>query len=97
MLSFFTSLYFPRKIAENVSGFIPILLHMAYNLSGMALSVIPEDASVVVILLFVISIAVVGLMYRQILKVTADIPKMEESTLLDVENKFVSESTEAAE
>lgn len=55
-----------------------ILLHMAYNLSGMALSLIPEDASVVVLVLFVASIVVAVLMYKQIMKVTAGIPKLEE-------------------
>lgn len=71
-----------------------ILLHMAYNISGMGISLIPEDASVIVIILFVISIVVVGLVYKQIVKVTADIPKMEENVLLEEENKYVLEGAD---
>lgn len=55
-----------------------IVLHMAYNLSGMALSLIPEEAGVVVLILFAISIAGVVLAYKVIQKITADIPEIEE-------------------
>ena len=47
-----------------------------------------------VIILFVISIVVVGLAYKQIVKVTADIPKMEEKVLLEEENKYVLEGAD---
>lgn len=51
-----------------------IVLHMAYNLSGMALGLIPEDAGVLVLILFVVSIAMAVFMHKQIVKVTEDIP-----------------------
>ena len=70
-----------------------ILLHMAYNLSGMAMSLIPEDASVMVLILFVVSIAVAVLMYKQIVKVTEDIPKVENV----VTQSIVSEEMEMLE
>ena len=70
-----------------------ILLHMAYNLSGMAMSLIPEDASVMVLILFVVSIAVAVLMYKQIVKVTEDIPKVENV----VTQSIVSEEMEVLE
>lgn len=55
-----------------------IVLHMAYNISGMGLSMIPEEAGMVIWVLFALSIvgAVVG--YRLALKVSEDIPKVEE-------------------
>ena len=56
-----------------------IVLHMAYNLSGMALSLIPEDASVVVWVLFAISVVAVFFMYKLIVKMTEDIPKLEDA------------------
>ena len=73
-----------------------ILLHMAYNLSGMAMSLIPEDAGVVVIILFVVSIVVAILMYKQIVKVTEDIPRLEESVLVEAKEAqaFTSENAE---
>ena len=73
-----------------------ILLHMAYNLSGMALSLIPEDAGVVVIILLVVSIVVAVLMYKQIVKVTEDIPRLEESVLVEAQEAqaFTSENAE---
>jgi len=55
-----------------------IVLHMAYNLSGMALSLIPEEAGALVLILCVVSIAGVVLAYKMIVKVTIDIPRMEE-------------------
>ena len=55
-----------------------IVLHMAYNLSGMALSLIPEEAGAIILILFVVSIAGVGFAYKLIRKITADIPRMEE-------------------
>lgn len=51
-----------------------IVLHMAYNLSGMALGLIPEDAGVLVLILLVVSIAMAVFMHKQIVKVTEDIP-----------------------
>lgn len=73
-----------------------ILLHMAYNLSGMAMSLIPEDAGVVVIILLVVSIVVAVLMYKQIVKVTEDIPRLEESVLVEAKEAqaFTSENAE---
>lgn len=73
-----------------------ILLHMAYNLSGMAMSLIPEDAGVVVIILLVVSIVVAVLMYKQIVKVTEDIPRLEESVLVEAQEAqaFTSENAE---
>lgn len=53
-----------------------ILLHMAYNLSGMALSYIPQEAGGVVLVLFVVGIVVAVLMYKQVVKITEDIPKV---------------------
>ena len=58
-----------------------ILLHMAYNLSGMALSLIPEDAGAVVWVLFVASIVFAVVAYRMIQKVAAELPGMEEETV----------------
>ena len=76
-----------------------ILLHMAYNLSGMAMSYIPEDASVIVIVLFAVSIVVAVFTYKQIVKVTADIPKCEESVLTETDDTqgFISENVENTE
>lgn len=58
-----------------------IILHMAYNLSGMGMSLIPEEASVVVWILFAVSLVVVFFMYKQVVKVTEDIPKYKEAEL----------------
>lgn len=55
-----------------------IVLHMAYNLSGMALALIPEDAAVVVWVLFALGIVGAYFMYKMIVKITADIPRIEE-------------------
>lgn len=56
-----------------------IVLHMAYNLSGMALSLIPEDAAVVVWILFAVSIVGAFFAYKMIVKITVDIPRIEET------------------
>lgn len=56
-----------------------ILLHLAYNLSGMALSLIPEEAEVVVWILFAASIAGAFFAYKMIVKITAEIPRVEEA------------------
>lgn len=54
-----------------------IVLHMAYNLSGMALSLIPQEAGVVVLVLFVLSIAGAILAYKMTVKITVEIPRIE--------------------
>ncbi len=59
-----------------------ILLHMAYNLVGMLLSYLPEEASVVVIVLFVISIVVAVLSYKMVNKATEGIEKIEETPVV---------------
>ena len=43
-----------------------ILLHMAYNLSGMALSLIPEEAGILVLVLFVAAFVGVKFAYKRI-------------------------------
>ena len=43
-----------------------ILLHLAYNLSGMALSLIPEEAGMIVLVLFAAAIVGVRFVYRKI-------------------------------
>lgn len=60
-----------------------IVLHMAYNLAGMALSLIPEDASVVVWVLFAVSIVGAFFAYKMIVKVTAEIPKIDETETVE--------------
>ena len=55
-----------------------ILLHLGYNLSGMLMSFIPEEAGVLVLVLFVVSIFAVVVMYKRIVEVTQDIPKIGE-------------------
>lgn len=60
-----------------------IVLHMAYNLSGMALSLIPEEAGILIMILFVISITGVVFAYKMIEKVTVDIPSMEEVPVVE--------------
>jgi len=55
-----------------------IVLHMAYNLSGMALSLIPEEAAIVIWILFALGIVGAYFMYKVIVKITADIPRIEE-------------------
>lgn len=59
-----------------------IVLHMAYNLSGMALSLIPEDAAVVVWILFAVSIVGAFFAYKMIVKITVDIPRIEETPIV---------------
>lgn len=72
-----------------------IVLHMAYNLSGMALSLIPEEAGIVVLILFAISIAGVILAYKMIVKVTADIPKMEK--VVEIEAVLLEDGLDVGE
>ncbi|MBR5566311.1 MAG: CPBP family intramembrane metalloprotease [Roseburia sp.] len=60
-----------------------IVLHMVYNLSGMALSLIPEEAGILIMILFVISIAGVVFAYKMIEKVTVDISSMEEVPVVE--------------
>ena len=43
-----------------------ILLHLAYNLSGMALSLIPEEAGMSVLVLFATAVVGVRFVYRKI-------------------------------
>jgi len=43
-----------------------ILLHLAYNLSGMALSLIPEEAGIIILVLFAAAIVGVRFAYRKI-------------------------------
>ena len=84
-----------------------IVLHMAYNLAGMGMSFIPEEASVVIWILFVAGIVAAVFMYKEVVKVTADIPKVEEvdavelplQNISDVEEEITDskESTENAE
>lgn len=59
-----------------------IVLHMAYNLSGMALSLIPEDAAVVVWILFAVSIVGAFFAYKMIVNITVDIPRIEETPIV---------------
>ena len=60
-----------------------IVLHMAYNLSGMALSVVPEDAAVVIWVLFAACIVGTYFAYKMIVKITAEIPKLEEAAVVE--------------
>ncbi len=55
-----------------------IVLHMAYNLSGMALSLVPEEAEMVIWVLLALAVVGAYFAYKMIVKVTADIPKVEE-------------------
>lgn len=78
-----------------------ITLHMAYNLSGMALSLIPEEAAVVVWILFALGIVGVYFSYKIIVKITAEIPRMEDIPAFEVveevpatEETVVEEGTE---
>ena len=75
-----------------------IVLHMAYNLSGMALSLIPEEAGVLVLGLFAISIAGVVFAYKMIVQIVAEIPQIGEAPLLGdvavVKETVVVEGTE---
>ena len=78
-----------------------IVFHMAYNLSGMALSLVPEEAEVVVWVLFALGAVGAYFMYKMIVKVTADIPKMEEAVPaveeVAAEEAPVTEAVEAME
>ena len=74
-----------------------IVLHMAYNLSGMALSLIPEDAAVVIWILFVVSIVLAYFAYKMIVKITAEIPKIEEAEVAQEEVPVEETVTETAE
>ncbi len=49
-----------------------IVLHMAYNLSGMALSLIPANAVIAIWVLFIISAVGVYVTYHMITKMTAE-------------------------
>lgn len=60
-----------------------ILLHMAYNLSGMALGLIPEEAGFLVIILFIAGIVLAYFMYKQIVKITEDIQREESVTFAE--------------
>lgn len=55
-----------------------ILLHMAYNISGMALSLIPEEAGIVVLILFAAAFVGVYFAYKKIMSIVSDIPEIEE-------------------
>ena len=55
-----------------------IALHMAYNLSGMALSLVPEEAELVIWVLLALAIVGAYFAYKMIVKITADIPRVEE-------------------
>ncbi len=55
-----------------------IVLHMAYNLSGMALGLVPEEAAIVIWILFVVGIVAAFFAYKMIVKITEDIPRIEE-------------------
>lgn len=74
-----------------------IVLHMAYNLSGMALSLIPEDAAVVVWILFAVCIVGAYFAYKMIVKITDEIPRIEEEVVIAEETENVAEevTTEA--
>ena len=58
-----------------------IILHMAYNLSGMAMSLIPEDAGAIVWILFAASIVFAVVAYHMIQKIAAELPGIEEETV----------------
>ena len=58
-----------------------IILHMAYNLSGMAMSLIPEDAGAIVWILFAASIVFAVVAYHMIQKIATKLPGMEEETV----------------
>lgn len=70
-----------------------ILLHMAYNLSGMALSLIPEDASVLLWVLFAASIVGAYFAYKMVVKVTAEIPRIKEEAVVEEETEHVVEES----
>ena len=61
---------------------------MAYNFSGMMMGMIPEDAGILVLILFGVSIVVAVFMYKQIVRVAEDIPKIED---IYIEGEMVQE------
>ena len=78
-----------------------IALHMAYNLSGMALSLVPEEAELVIWVLLALAIVGAYFMYKMIVKITADIPRVEEVPAIEaveetpvMEEAVVVEATE---
>ena len=71
-----------------------IVLHMAYNLAGMGMSFIPEEASVVIWILFVVGIVAAVFMYKEVVKVTADIPKVEEVDAVELPLQNISDVEE---
>jgi len=78
-----------------------IALHMAYNLSGMALSLVPEEAELVIWVLLALAIVGAYFMYKIIVKITADIPRVEEVPAIEaveeapvMEEAVVVEATE---
>lgn len=73
-----------------------IVLHMAYNLSGMALSLIPEEAGILVWILFVVSIAAAFLAYKMIVRITAELPPIEEVAEAEI-NEAIAIAQEAVE
>ena len=71
-----------------------ILLHMAYNLSGMALSLIPENAAVVVWILFALGFVGAYFAYKMIVQIAAGIPKIEEElTVVESTSDALEEET----
>lgn len=50
-----------------------ILLHLAYNLSGMALALIPEEAGIVVLILCALSIAGIYFAHKMVTDITREI------------------------
>jgi len=71
-----------------------ILLHMAYNLSGMALSLIPENATVVVWILFALGFVGAYFAYKMIVQIAAGIPKIEEElTVVESTSDALEEET----
>lgn len=71
-----------------------IVLHMAYNLSGMALSLIPEEAAVAILILFAVGIVGAFFAYKMIVKITAEIPKIEEEVPVEEVTPVVEEIVE---
>ena len=78
-----------------------IALHMAYNLSGMALSLVPEEAELVIWVLLALAIVGAYFAYKMIVKITADIPRVEEVPAVEaveevpiMEEAVVVEATE---
>lgn len=76
-----------------------IALHMAYNLSGMALSLVPEEAELVIWVLLALAIVGAYFAYKMIVKITADIPRIEEvvPAIEAVEEALVTEEAVVVE